>query len=204
MCGMNRGRDAPRALWDNKTVCLATQDGNDSPTHPSVLLSCELTSAQAAFIMLGAGLCTTPFLFLWVLRWHCRTSGVFPPAPERSSFCLEADYSASSSCLDRSSGTTVCLCVTTLHEPAPQNPVSSHRALFLEGMTISSIELFSIISSCFLSFPLQKIFVTQKVLRISQAHQRCQWGRPILKQWLLDHAAAHHLCRFPFLSQVRS
>lgn len=133
MCGMNRGRDAPRALWDNKTVCLANQDGNDSPTHPSVLLSCELTSAQAAFIMLGAGLCTTPFLFLWVLRWHCRTSGVFPPAPGHSSFCLEADYSASYSCLDRSSGTTVCLCVTTLHEPAPQTLSQATVLFFLKA-----------------------------------------------------------------------
>lgn len=58
---MNKGRDAPRAFWDNKTACLANQDGNDSLTHPSVLLSCELTNAQAALFMFGAGLCTAPF-----------------------------------------------------------------------------------------------------------------------------------------------
>lgn len=61
MCGKGRGGDAPRALWDNKTSCLANQDRNDSPTHPSVLLSCELTSAQGALFMLGSGVCTAPF-----------------------------------------------------------------------------------------------------------------------------------------------
>lgn len=45
----------------DKTACLANQDRNDSPTHPSVLLSCELTSAQASLFMLGSGVCTAPF-----------------------------------------------------------------------------------------------------------------------------------------------
>lgn len=50
MCGKGRGGHAPRALWDNKRACLAKQDGNDSLTHPSVLLSGELTSTQAVHV----------------------------------------------------------------------------------------------------------------------------------------------------------
>lgn len=87
------------------------------------------------------------------------------------------------------------------------NSVSSYSSHFLEDTTISSTELSSVESTVFLSFLLQKLFVTWKthlVLKTGQADQRCQWARPILMQQVSDPPAACPLCRFYFLSQLRS